>query len=131
MQIFFISLLRCSIAMSMISLVYIAVMPLLSKRYSAKWIYYIWLLVVFGWVLPFRLHLDHKIIPIQLPEIQVPQVDYISLEEPMNIITNESQVITPVITLWWFITAIWIVGMIGIFINVDNSTIIFPFIKLF
>lgn len=112
MQTFLTTLLECSIAMSVISLVYMVVMPLLSKRYSAKWLYYIWLVVVIGWIFPFRPYLDANIFPFQIPKIQVIQAQYISVGEPSKIIVSETSRASS-IPLWWVIASIWAVCTVG------------------
>jgi beta-lactamase regulating signal transducer with metallopeptidase domain len=49
-----ISLLICSVTMSGLALFYMAIMPLLAKRYAEKWRYYAWLAIVAGLIVPFR-----------------------------------------------------------------------------
>ncbi len=56
MQEFMTSLIECSVTMSVLVLGFIAATPWLSKRYSAKWLYYIWLVLVIGLIIPFRVH---------------------------------------------------------------------------
>jgi beta-lactamase regulating signal transducer with metallopeptidase domain len=51
---FLAALLECSVSMSVPALLLMALTPLLSKRYSAKWLYYAWLVIVAGLILPFR-----------------------------------------------------------------------------
>ncbi|QNK42339.1 M56 family metallopeptidase [Caproicibacter fermentans] len=45
---------ECSVTMSALVLALLALAPLLSKRYAAKWIYYTWLVPVAGLIIPFR-----------------------------------------------------------------------------
>jgi beta-lactamase regulating signal transducer with metallopeptidase domain len=45
---------ECSVSMSVLALVLMALTPLLSKRYAAKWLYYAWLVIVAGLIIPFR-----------------------------------------------------------------------------
>ena len=54
MQNFVIMLLTCSVSMSALTLIYMACTPFLIKRYSEKWLYYAWLVVVIGLIIPFR-----------------------------------------------------------------------------
>lgn len=56
MQNLLISLLESSLAMSAIALVYMAIAPLLSKKFTAKGLYYAWLVIVVGLIIPFRIH---------------------------------------------------------------------------
>lgn len=51
-----IALLEASISMSVIALVYMAITPLLSKKFTAKGRYYTWLVVIIGLIIPFRFH---------------------------------------------------------------------------
>lgn len=54
MQSFMIKLLICSATMSVLILFYMAITPLLAKRYSVTGRYYTWLVIVAGLVIPFR-----------------------------------------------------------------------------
>ena len=56
MRDFLTALIECSASMSVLALVLMALTPLLAKRYAAKWIYYAWLVVAAGLVIPFRFH---------------------------------------------------------------------------
>ncbi|NGP62005.1 M56 family metallopeptidase [Paenibacillus thiaminolyticus] len=56
MQGFMIALLECSITMSVIALLYMAITPLLAKTFTAKGRYYGWLVIILGLIIPFRLH---------------------------------------------------------------------------
>lgn len=49
-------LLEASISMSVIALVYMAMTPLLSKKFTAKGRYYAWLIIIVGLILPFRFY---------------------------------------------------------------------------
>ena len=59
------ALLTYSAAMSVIIIFYMAVTPLLAKRYCAKGLYYTWLVIVIGLIIPFR------------PDINILAVKYI------------------------------------------------------
>ncbi|HCS74665.1 MAG TPA: hypothetical protein DIW17_12430, partial [Clostridiales bacterium] len=67
MQSFLTALIECSVAMSVLILLFIAITPLLSKRYAAKWRYYAWLVIVIGLIIPFRPHLDTALIQMDTP----------------------------------------------------------------
>lgn len=56
--------------MSAIALVYIAITPLLEKKYAAKWRYYSWLVIVIGLIIPFRPHIDTAFIQFDVPASQ-------------------------------------------------------------
>lgn len=54
MHSFLVLLLQNSAVMSVITLLYITVTPWLARRYTAQWRYYAWLVIVIGWLIPFR-----------------------------------------------------------------------------
>jgi len=54
MQGFVMILLLCSITMSVVVLSYILLTPLIKQRYSEKGRYYVWLIIVIGFIIPFR-----------------------------------------------------------------------------
>ena len=112
MQMFLTALLECSVVMSVISFAYMVTIPFLSKRYSAKWLYYIWLVIIVGWVFPFRPHFNINLFTIQIPRVQVIDTEYINVGEPLKIITTETG--APSISIWWVIVSIWAICAIGI-----------------
>ena len=67
MRTFLITLLTSSAAMSGLALLYMAAAPLLAKRYSKKWLYYAWLVIVIGLIIPFRPQLENAILRIEVP----------------------------------------------------------------
>ncbi|WP_379141371.1 M56 family metallopeptidase [Paenibacillus sp. sgz500992] len=62
MHSFLITLLECSVSMTVIGIIYMAVTPLLQNRFTAKGRYYGWLVIVIGFIVPFRFHLPVSII---------------------------------------------------------------------
>ena len=64
---FMITLLICSITMSALALLYMALTPFLAKRYSEKVRYYSWLFIVIGLIIPFRPQLSDSIIKVNVP----------------------------------------------------------------
>lgn len=54
MQAFVGALILCSISMSLVTLVYRALLPALSRRYAARWRYTVWLVIAVGWAVPLR-----------------------------------------------------------------------------
>ncbi|WP_234007745.1 hypothetical protein [Lysinibacillus sp. FJAT-14745] len=51
-----------SVVMSFIGLLFIAVTPFLLKRYSARWLYYGWLAILSGFILPFKFNIPTKVV---------------------------------------------------------------------
>ena len=67
MHSFMVMLLTCSAIMSLIALLYMAVNPLLARRYSEKGRYYVWLIILVGLIVPFRPSWSNALIRIGLP----------------------------------------------------------------
>ncbi|MDF2921745.1 MAG: hypothetical protein K0R57_659 [Paenibacillaceae bacterium] len=112
MPAFLATLLRCSVAMSVISFVYMAAMPHLAKRYSATWLYYIWLFVIIGWIFPFWPHINQNVIPLPIPEIPVIELKHFNMDESIRVASGMGQ--NSLISLWWIISGIWGICTAGI-----------------
>jgi len=121
MQDFLIALLICSLTMSVVAVLYMACMPLLSRRYSEKWRYYIWLVIVIALIIPFRPSLDNAIVTIELPATEpIPYgviffaetiEERIAIEEAVLQSHSRAQSIP-----WWQIAFwVWLVGAIAFF----------------
>lgn len=118
MQDFLTTLLQCSVSMSLVTLVYAAILPLLSKRYAAKWRYMIWLVIAAGWLFPFRPRIDLSFLPAQMADKPV---------TPMHLLpTTNTTISSPIpisgdivnlptgVPIWWMLTVIWILGIVGV-----------------
>ncbi|GEM_PF-786572 len=118
MDLFLRALLQCSAAMSVISLAYMAFMPVLSKRYTAKWRYYIWQVIALGWIIPFRPKLTIPLFSAETPVIHrirfIPDIS-VTAGEPSGIISGET-VTASSVNLVWLLFAIWFTGMAGTFL---------------
>lgn len=68
MQGFMITRLICSVTMSALALLYMAITPLLSKRYSVTGRYYTWLIIVIGLIISFRPKFNNAIVKVYMPE---------------------------------------------------------------
>jgi len=68
MSTFIIALLISSVTMSVLALIYMALSPKLARRYSTKWIYYAWLIIVIGLIIPIRPALENAVIQIEVPQ---------------------------------------------------------------
>jgi len=85
MQNFMIALLVCSITMSLLALLYIAITPIVSKRYSAKGRYYAWLIIVVGLIIPFRPQWGSAFVTVDvLSRASAPAIPSVSM--PMGLI---------------------------------------------
>ena len=67
MQGFLITLAACSVTMSALALFYMAVTPLLAKRYSITGRYYAWLVIVLGVIIPFRPRSGNAVVKVHVP----------------------------------------------------------------
>ena len=59
-----------SLSMSAVILLLLIISPLLNKRYSAKWRYFVWLILALRLVIPFRLELSQAPVNIPAPQNQ-------------------------------------------------------------
>ncbi len=111
MQGFMITLLTCSATMSAVALLYMAVTPVLNKRYSERGHYYAWLIVVLGLIIPFRPQLGGAIATVTVPVATAIPVAHIVNTAPA--VAAEASVAAPVVIQWWQIAAmVWIAGMV-------------------
>jgi len=108
--------------MSLLALFYMAITPLISKRYSARGCYYAWLVIVVGLIIPFRPQFSNL-----NPIMQIYMAHYTSPQTPLMgdvaifIISNpiESTAVTSVSAniSWWAVAlAVWLVGLITFFV---------------
>lgn len=95
MQNFLIALVTGSIAMSAIAILFLIASPLLSKRYSPKWQYYTWMVIIIGFIIPFRPDFNFTFLKVNIPFVQT--IDR-QAEQPVDPVTNpiDEAVYTPV-----------------------------------
>lgn len=110
MQQFIITLIECSIAMTTLSLAYMIALPLLNKRYAAKWLYYIGLLIVGGWLFPYRPSFNFANVPINLPAILTMPYEPIAPSESSTPLSGALEIGSD-ITLWQVIFIMWLIGL--------------------
>ena len=118
MRDFLTTLLQCSVSMSLVTLAYAAMLPLLSKRYAAKWRYIVWLAIAVGWIFPFRPRIDLPFLSVQKVNIFVMPVQLFpsasdTLPSP---ITTAGDVVnaSATISLWQVLMTIWILGVVSV-----------------
>lgn len=102
--------------MSVIALLYIALSPLLTRKYSAKSIYYGWLIIIFGLIIPFRPHFSSALIQIDstIPHYTNPPIVNAKMGYVSNTILEQTSVITDSNAVNWFQIAffIWLAGFV-------------------
>lgn len=70
MQSFMYTLLICSATMSVLAVLLILLSPFLSKRYGAKWQYFTWLIIIMGFIIPFRPDFNVRLVTLPVSWIQ-------------------------------------------------------------
>lgn len=113
MQEFMITLINCSITMSLLAVFYIALTPLLERRYSGKGRYYAWLIIVVGLIIPFRPRFHHAIITVNIPERTVMPIFQTEYEIPLPAFTPGKILpsAAPDLSLWSAAAWVWFSGM--------------------
>ena len=115
MQSFIIALLICSVSMSVLALFYMAITPLLARRYSEKGRYYAWLIIVVGLIIPFRPQFDYAIVKVDMPSEVMAPIIQIGNGTPVAV-PDVNPVLPPAepSILWWqIIAAVWLAGMMA------------------
>ena len=93
-------------------------MPVISRRYTPKWRYLIWLMIAVFWILPFPFlpRINLSFIPVQVQDISLSPVQPIinafpSISDKMDIVNTSST-----ISIWLVLTFIWVLGVISIIV---------------
>ena len=113
MQGFIITLLICSVTMSVLVLFYMAVTPLLARRYSVMSRYYTWLVFVIGLIVPFRPQFSNAIVKVDMPSNTAAPI--IRMGNDMPVTTPAANALPSALTniLWWQIAGtVWLLGMV-------------------
>lgn len=114
MRDFMVVLIECSVSMSVLALGFIVMTPLLSKRYSSKGLYYAWLVVVAGLIIPFRLHLNTALIQMSSNPFYVqnimPENTPGDAEAAIQAVAHQG---VPAIPWYQFVGCLWIAGTVA------------------
>lgn len=111
MQHALVTLLICSVTMSALALFYMALTPLLAKRYSVTARYYAWLVIVVGLIVPFRPHFGSAVVRVDLPAPG--PVVRLGGGAPAALPTPAAQALPSALSQisWWQVAAVvWLVG---------------------
>jgi len=108
---FMVTLLTCSAAMSVIALFYMAIMPILARRYSERGRYYAWLIIVVGLIFPFRPQFDNAIVKVNVSAETATPIIQIRNGTPLTI-PVENAVLPPAISWWQVAAVVWLVGAV-------------------
>lgn len=115
MRSFPVTLLICSVTMSVTALCYMAVSPFLAKYYSVKVRYYSWLVIVFGLIIPFRPKCSNAIVKVNIPDSTAGPAVRIGAGAAAAVPVSGPHTISaslPVIPWWQITAALWLAGMI-------------------
>ena len=107
---------NCSVVMGIISCFYLIVMPFLQKKYTSKWLYYIWLLVIVGWIVPVRPSIVVSL-PFSGGKTLLESNNYLLYNDRLNVVSDMStKSATPNqgISIWMILMTIWLAGVVGI-----------------
>lgn len=108
-----IMLLICSVTMSALGLLYMAITPLLAKRYSVMSRYYAWLILVIGLIIPYRPQFKNAIVKVDVAGNPNITMIRIGNGTPVTASLPDMFPISFTGISWWQISAfIWLVGMI-------------------
>ena len=113
MQGFLITLAACSVTMSALALFYMAVTPLLAKRYSITGRYYAWLVIVLGLIIPFRPRSGNAVVKVHVPVNKPVPFIRTGTGAPMAVPVDSTTPSLPYITVWQMAAAVWLLGMIA------------------
>ncbi len=111
MRDFFIVLLICSVSMSALVLLYMAVTPLLAKRYSVTGLYYAWLVFVMGLIVPLRPQFRNAMVHVDLPGNAAAPVIRMGNGTPVPMLPSALPSAAPDVSWWQIAAAVWLLGV--------------------
>ena len=122
-----------SLSMSVVILLLLIISPLLNKRYSAKWRYFVWLVLALRLIIPFKVELPQAPISIPAPQNQTivfrqEGIPHAIMDESSSLQGNASPTsadYAPIITLQELLTFIWALCAVAFFLHHIISYLIF------
>jgi beta-lactamase regulating signal transducer with metallopeptidase domain len=121
-----------SISMSAVILLLLIVSPLLNKRYSARWRYFVWLILAIRLIIPVRIELPEAPVNISVPNQTVvfrqEGVPVMIMDDSYTYKGNTSPVsadYAPVVTLQELLAIVWGTGAVVFFLYHIINYIIF------
>ncbi len=114
------ALLKCSLSMSVITLLYAIVLPIVSKRYAPKWRYMVWLVIAVAWMIPFRPLIELPFLSAQNTNTPFMPVQ-LTLDFPIATTTAGALTPAPLIqenipqlSMWEIAFFLWLAGIVVI-----------------
>lgn len=121
-----------SLSMSAVILLLLIVSPLLNKRYSAKWRYFVWLIAAIRLIIPVRIELPEAPVKLSVPnqtvvfrQEGVPVMIMDDSYTPKDSTSPVSAGYAPVITLQELLAVVWATGTVSFFLYHIINYIIF------
>ena len=111
MQSIMVGLFFKSVVMTFIGLLFIAVTPFLLKRYSAKWLYYSWLVILIGFIFPFTFNMSTPVINLSEP-VPLPSNELVPANSSEITLVSSSVDTISSLSMWKIMIIIWILGII-------------------
>ena len=111
MQSIMIGLFFKSVVMTFIGLLFIAVTPFLLKRYSAKWLYYGWLVILIGFIFPFTFNMSSTVVNLSEPA-PLPSKEFVPVNSSQITLVSTSVDTISAFSVWQIGMIIWILGII-------------------
>lgn len=100
--------------MSFITLMYMIALPVLSRRYSPKWCYLVWLAISIGWLIPFRPLIELPVLPMERSQSQLIPTQSPLIDSPLPVISSGNTELlsnASSISIWELVFLIWIIGV--------------------
>ncbi|MEA5066918.1 MAG: M56 family metallopeptidase [Eubacteriales bacterium] len=118
MEAAFSALVKCSVTMCVMTLLYAALSPMLAKRYAPRWRHLIWLAIALGYLCPLRPALELPLLPAPAAQMAVAPVARDTAAEPAPKISPEALTVThgtapgtlPHIPAWVVAPTIYLAG---------------------
>lgn len=111
MQSIMIGLFFKSVVMTFIGLLFIVVTPFLLKRYSAKWLYYGWLVILVGFILPFTFNMSSTVVNLSEP-VPLSSKELVPVNSSQITLVSTSVDTISALSVWQIGMIIWILGII-------------------
>ncbi len=104
------SLLICSFSTSVLALVYLALQRPLTRRYSPRWLYAVWLAVMALFAIPFRPEIEIKLPYSYATSLPQTVVRYVQTQMPAETVPPAplAPAQTPMPAISWFEVAFWV-----------------------
>jgi len=109
---FLITLLICTITVSLVALIFIMLSPFLSKRYKANWLYFAWIVIIIAYIFPIRPAFDYKSYN-PISPVFITQEDLASLPNYTHDV-GDSTAYSAVSYDYYWIFYIWLVGLLAV-----------------